>query len=283
MYLSRAWLSAVTMISLALCAGDARADGYVLGLGFDADSADGRAVTAFGDFGIAKDTWLSATFSANQVDGVFETRETAFADLSVDHWFDPVGVRFGASYWGNKDILESVDYNASIYFRGESSMLSLNYERREFDFIVLADSPTLRRTAEFSADGIGLNSRLPLGDRANLHFGAIAYDYSRNIRIQPNIDVLRFLSSSRLSMINSLIDHRVHGGIEFKFGLRSLDLSAGSWQTAVDGGRVDSYSIGYLTPVSDRMDIELRLSYDDSENFGKTTALSAYFYFFGGS
>lgn len=283
MCLSRAWLSAVTLISLALCAGDARADGYVLGLGFDADSADGRAVTAFGDFAIAKDTWLSATFSANQVDGVFETRETAFADLSLDHWFDPVGVRFGASYWGNKDILESVDYNASIYFRGESSMLSLNYERREFDFIVLADSPTLRRTAEFSADGIGLNSRLPLGERANLHFGAIAYDYSRNIRIQPNIDVLRFLSSSRLSMINSLIDHRVHGGIEFKFGLRSLDLSAGSWQTAVDGGRVDSYSIGYLTPVSDRMDIELRLSYDDSENFGKTTALSAYFYFFGGS
>ena len=54
-------------------------------------------------------------------------------------------------------------------------------------------------------------------------------------------------------------------------------------QTAVDGGRVESYSVGFLTPMTDRTDVEMRLSVDYSENFGQTTAISVYFYYFGGS
>lgn len=270
------------MGALALSASIAHAEGYVLGLGIDADTADGRALSAFGDFGVADNTWLSATISANQVDGIAETRKTTFADVGLDHWFRPVGIRLGASYWGNRDILDSNDFSASVYFRGDASMLSLNYERREFDFVVLSDFVNLRRTAEFSANGIGLTGRLPLGDKVDLLFGGMSYDYSRNIRIQQDIAVLRFLSSSRLSMINSLIDHRLNAGVEFKFGLRSLDLGVSNWQTAVDGGRVDSYSIGFLTPMSDRTDIEFRLSFDESDSFGQATAFSVYFYFFGG-
>jgi hypothetical protein len=57
----------------------------------------------------------------------------------------------------------------------------------------------------------------------------------------------------------------------------------GSWKTAVGQGKVDSYTIGFLTPMSDRTDIEFRLSFDDSENFGNTTALTVYLYYFGGS
>jgi hypothetical protein len=109
------------------------------------------------------------------------------------------------------------------------------------------------------------------------------YGYSRNIRIQPEIDILRFLSASRLSLINSLIDYRINAGLEFRFGLRSVDVSIGNWQTAVDQSKVDSYTIGFLTPMSDRTDIEIRLSFDDSENFGNTTSLTVFLYYFGGS
>ncbi len=257
--------------------------GVVLGAGVDADSANGRAISAFGDFAIADKTWLSATVSAYETNGLPGRRNTAFADVGVDHWFDPIGIRIGASYWGDEDILDSADLNASLYYRGESFMLSADYERREFDFVVLADSPTLRRTTEFSADGIGLSSRFPLGEDSSVHLGGVAYNYSRNIRIQQDIDALQFLSFSRLSMINSLIDHRLNAGVEFEFGLRSLDFTVGSWQTAVDGGRVDSYSVGFLTPMSDRTDVELRFSFDNSENFGHTTSVSVYLYYFGGS
>ena len=119
---------------------------------------------------------------------------------------------------------------------------------------------------------------------ANLPFaGGMAYEYSRDLRIQPDISVLAFISRSRLSMINNLIDHQFNGGIEFRFGLRSLDLTAGEWQTAIDGGRIHSFSLGFLTPLGDRFDGEFRLSLDDSEFFGRTTAFSFYLYYFGGS
>ena len=111
----------------------------------------------------------------------------------------------------------------------------------------------------------------------------MVYDYSRNLRIQQDIDVLAFISRSRLGMINSLVDNRYSTGLEYRFGLQSIDLNVGRWQTAIDGGSVDSLSVGFLTPVSDRLDAEVRLSYDDSEIYGETRALSIYIYYFGGA
>ncbi len=265
------------------CTVAAQAEGFVLGVGAEADSADGRAISAFGDFGVGEKTWLSTTLGSYETDNAFGGMRTTLADAGIDHWFNPLGIRLNTSYWGNPDILESFDLGTSLYFRGDKFMVSADYKRREFDFVIFSDFPDLRREINFSADGWGLTGRLPLGESVSLHFGGMQYDYSRNIRIQQDIDSLRFLSSSRLSMINSLIDHRVNAGLEFKFGLRSIDLTAGSWQTAVDGGKVNSFSLGLLTPIGNRTDIEFRFSYDDSENFGNTTALSVYLYYFGGS
>ncbi len=273
----------VSAIFSLCCTFVVQAEGFVLGVGAEADSADGRAISAFGDFGIGEKTWLSTTVSAYEVDNVFGRMRTTLADVGIDHWFKPLGIRLGASYWGNSDILDSVDLSTSLYYRGDNFMLSADYKFRDFDFVILSDFPDLRSKVGFSADGWGLTGRFPLGDSVSLHLGGMQFDYSRNIRIQQDIDSLRFLSSSRLSMINSLIDHRVNAGLEFRFGLRSIDLTAGSWQTAVDGGKVNSFSLGFLTPLSDRTDVEFRFSYDDSENFGNTTAISVYLYYFGGS
>jgi hypothetical protein len=205
-----------------------------------------------------------------------------YTDVGIDHWFKPAGVRLGASYWGNSDILDSRDLRASFYIRGDAGSMSLEYEKRDFEFDLQSD--TLRgRTAEFSANGWGMNARLSLGEQVNVLFGGIKYDYSRNLRLQPDIDVLAYVSNSRLSMINSLIDYRFSAGLEFNFGLKSIDVTAGRWQTAIDGSSVDSYSLGFLTPVSDRVDMELRAALDNSETFGRTTALSIHFYYFGGS
>ena len=81
-------------------------------------------------------------------------------------------------------------------------------------------------------------------------------------------------------MINNLIDDRFTGGLEYRFGLRSIDITAGQWQTAVDGSRIDSYSVGFLTPIGDRYDLEFRLSLDESDSYGRTTAFSFFLYYF---
>ena len=257
------------------------AEGFVLGAGAEGDSADGRAISAFADFGLTEKAWLSLSTMAAETEGIIRDNDTILGRGSLDYFFDPVGVRIGGGYWGNPDILDSRDTTATVYVRGNGGSLSLNYEQRRFEFDLQSD--LLRgRTAKFSADGWGLSSRLALGEHVNLYLGGMVYDYSRNLRIQPDIDVLAFVSNSRLSMINSLIDDRFSGGIEYSFGLRSIDVTAGQWQTAVDGSRIDSYSIGFLTPVSDRVDAEFRLARDESDSFGSTTAFSVYLYYFGG-
>jgi hypothetical protein len=70
-----------------------------------------------------------------------------------------------------------------------------------------------------------------LGENLSFHLGGMLYDYSRNLRLQPDIDVLVFVAASRLSMVNSLIDDQINAGLEYKFGLRSIDVTAGRWQT----------------------------------------------------
>lgn len=278
------WFSRCTVLILAssLWANGAAAEGFVLGAGAEGDSADGRALSAFADVGITKATWWSFVGVLADTEGVIRDNETRLLDVAIDHHFDPLGIRVGAGYWGNPDILDSCDLNASLYLRGEAGSISIDYEKRRFEFDLQSD--LLRgNTVKWDADGWGANARLDLGDRASLFASGMVYDYSRNLRIQPDIDVLAYITRSRLSMINNLIDNRLNAGIEFRFGLRSLDFTAGSWQAALDGTEVDSYSVGFLTPVSDRVDAEVRFALDESENYGQTRAVSIYFYYFGGS
>jgi len=258
------------------------AEGYVLGIGGEGDTADGRAVAAFGDFSLGEKTWLSATTMAARTEGIIRDNQTVFASAGLDHFLDPVGLRVGAAYWGDPDILDSRDIKGSVYVRGNAGSLSAEFEKRYFEFDLQSD--LLRgRTASFTANGLGLSARLSLGESVHIFGRGMTYDYSRNLRVQQDIDVLTFISRSRLSMINNLVDDRFEGGFEFQFGLRSVDVTAGRWTAAIDGSSVDSYGIGFLTPISDRMDAEFRLSRDDSTSYGRTTALSIYLFYFGGA
>ncbi len=265
------------------CNGSTYAAGYILGIGAAGDSEDGRAYSAFGDFGVADNTWLSATLGSTETKAMVGRFSTIFYDLGIDQYFNPLGIRLSGAYWGDSNILDSDDVRASLYYRNDAVYFSADYERRNFDFVFESALLQDRRKAEFQADGWGLTSRVQFGDRITLRLSGMNYNYSRNIRIQPEIDVLRFLSASRLSLINSLIDYRANVGLEFRFGLRSIDVSAGTWKTSVDQSKIDSYTIGFLTPMTDRTDIEFRLSFDDSENFGNTTSLTVFLYYFGGS
>lgn len=273
----------VVPVACVALVGGAHAEGYILGIGAARDTEDATAMTAFGDFGVGENTWLSAMVGTTQTEAQIGGFETSSYDIAIDHYFDPVGIRLSAAYWGDSHLLDSDDLRVSFYYRDEIASISADYERRDFDFVFGSVLLGDRRKVEFQADGWGMTSRFRIGDRFSFSLSGMHFDYSRRIRIDPDINVLRFLSASRLSLMNSLLDYRTNAGVEMAFGLRSVDLSVGTWKTAVDQSKVDSYSIGFLTPVSDRSDLEIRVSFDDSENFGKTTALTVYLYYFGGS
>lgn len=277
------WRKRRTVLLLALvCSGNVFADeGYILGLGAESDTSDSLAFSAFGDFGITKKTWISATAAIARAEGALSQLHTVYGDFGLDHHFDPIGIRIGAAYWGDEDILDSVDIRGALYMRTKTMSLSVDYEKRNFDFLFNLEPQFERRQVEFEADGYGLKFRVDASERVSLHLRGMSYDYSVDLTRLQNISDLNFLSASRLSLANSLLDHRVDAGIDIEFGLKTLSLEVGSRQTAIDGGRINLVSAGFLFPASDASDIELRVGYDDSENFGGTTVFSFFWFFYG--
>ena len=259
----------------------AESNDIILGFGGEADTASGRAVALFADVGVFDATWLSATIAGTRTGGFSGGLQTLYADLGFDHWFDPIGFRVGGGYWGDDDLLDSNDLRGSVYFRNSKTTVSIDYEWRDFDFTIASDLLPAPRVFEFSSDGYGLSTRFKLSDAVSLSFGGMTYEYSRNINLQPNIDVLRRFSTSRLGLMNSLLDYRLTASIDRSFGPRTISFVIEQWQTAIDQGNVNSFGAGLLTPIGNLSDLEFRLSYDQSDDFGSTLTLSAFFYFFG--
>ena len=258
----------------------ATASGVVIGMGAEADTVDGRAYSFFTDIGITDDTWLSGAVARTQTDNSVFNLDTTFADVSLDHFFGPVGIRLGASYWGDDDLLRSKDGHVSIYVRGKHGSLSADYERRNFDLTINSDLLAAPRTVEFGANGYGLTGRWQASEKTSLYLGGMTYDYSRNIALQPETDNLRFLALSRFSLMNSLIDYRVSGGIEFKLGQSRLDFRYAGWRTAVVKTDVGSLDLGFITPIGNSSDIEFRLAVDDADGFDRATVFSVFFYLY---
>ena len=256
---------------------------YVIAGGVQADSADGIAGVVLGDLAVGEKTWLSAGIARSSVElPVRDELETWYGDVGLDHFFDPAGVRLGLAYWGDNSVLGSTDARASLYVRGSSGSLSFDYEFRdlelelpEFDFI-------RRRQVNFDANGFGLGARVDLSDRVDVRFKGMSYDYSVNLRLDPNRDIVNLISVTRLSLLNTLVDYRASLSLGIDFGLRRLEFEAAQWEGAVEGSTTNSYSVRMLLPIGRRNDIEFELGFDESENYGEVTVFSVLLYFYGG-
>ena len=258
------------------------AEGFMIGGGAESDSDGGLSMALVGSVGIASDTWLSAGVAQSDVDLVSGRElETLYADIELDHHFDPIGFRIGAAYWGDEDVLESDDLRAAIYIRSEAASLSFDYEYRDFNFIIPSTDFLASRRITFDADGFGFSTRFKTSENTSIRVRGIKYDYSVPFRPIENTDVARLFSVTRLSLINSLVDHRASLSLSVDHGLKNWDISLSTWESIIDRSRTRSLTVRYLTPMTDRTDIELGLGYDDSELYGDVTFFSLYLFFYG--
>ncbi len=257
---------------------------YVIAGGIQWDTDDAFAVSLLADREIVERGWLSLILARNRVD-VEQTSSlnTTYAELGFDRHFEPVGLRVAAAYWGDNDILDSIDGRASLYWRNDGRRLALNVEYRDFEFDLPAGRFLPGREFRFDATGIGASAGFDLGTDADLFLSGIAYDYSVNLRLDGNRGLLRLLNVSRLSLINSLVDYRVSAGVGMDRGLSRWQLDLSAWRGAVDQSDTRSLTLSFTTPLAARSDIELGLGYDDSELYGDAVFLSAFVYFYGGS
>jgi hypothetical protein len=256
---------------------------FVIGGGIEADSEDGVSLSMLGDVGIGQDTWLSVGLAHSDVDVPRQGElDTWYADLGLDHFFEPVGVRVGVAYWGNSDLLESTDVRGSVYTRGDGGMLSVDAEHREFDFNFLATDFLPRFNVGFDANGLGLSGRIAASENVNLRAVGMRYEYSRDFETENTDRVVAVLTNSRLSVLSSLVDWRAGLGVGIDMGLRHWQLDLNKWRGAVDNSDNIGATLSFLSPLSQRTDIEFSLGYDDSDLYGAVTVLSVFLYFYGG-
>lgn len=275
------WYKAVPLFLLA---GHAFAgNGYVLGAGIEGDTADGRAASVIGSFGLGDKTWLSAAVARSSVDVGIRSPEVWYGDVGIDHRFDPLGIRVGASYWGDNDTLDSQDWRASLYWRNDRFSVAGDYEYRDFTFDLPATDFFPGRTVRFDATGAGLTMRFEITDNLSLGVYGMGYDYDVNLRLDNNRGLLELLAFSRLSLINSLVDYQANATLALDVGERRWEIDVGTWKGEVDGGTTRSATISVLNPFGDRADFELALGVDDSDLYGNVTILSVFLYFYGGS
>lgn len=268
---------------MLLIAGNAlAADGWIVGVGGEGDTADGLAGTVFADVAVAEKTWLTGSIARNFIDrSPLPSIDTWNGSLGLDHWFEPVGVRLAAAYWGDSDTLDSRDWRGSVYWRSKRVTLGGDFEYRDFSFTLPATDVFPGRIVQFDATGVGLSTRFDVSESASLSLAGMKYDYSINLRLGDNRRLIELLSFSRLSLINSLVDHTAMAALGLDVGDRRWQLEAGTWQSAVDGSRSRSVTVRFLTPVGKRRDVELGLGVDESDIYGSVTFFSVFFYFYG--
>lgn len=277
------FLCGALLIGTMVGTASAEAGDFVFGAGAEADSEDGLSFGLIGDVGLGSDTWLSAGVAHSDVEVPRQQEiDTWYADLGLDHFFDPVGVRVGAAYWGSSELLESSDVRASVYSRGESGTLSIDGEFRDFEFHFAPNDVLRRTTVGFDGTGLGLSGRIKVTDWLNLRAGGMRYEYSRNLTV-ANTDILDVVTVSRLSVLSSLVDWRASAGIGIDAGARQWQLDISRWRGIVDRSDNRGATVSFLTSMTRQSDIEVSLGYDDSDLYGGVTVLSVFVYFYGGS
>ncbi|NNF40913.1 MAG: hypothetical protein HKN64_06000 [Woeseiaceae bacterium] len=278
------WRNAVPVLLLSFATPAMAAEGYVLGGGLERDSEGSLGVAALGELGVTAKTWLSATLASNSVElSERADLETVYADLGIDHWLEPIGLRAAVAYWGDDDTLDSMDWRASLYWRSDKPYLSVDFEYRDFSFQLPASGQFSGRELGFDASGLGIAASFDVTDDVSLGLAGMDYDYSVNLGTDRNRSILQLASFSRLSLINSLVDYRVFATLGVAAGERRWQFDVGSWKGEVDGATTRSATVRFLTPLGERHDIEFALGIDDSELYGDASFLSVFLYFYGGS
>lgn len=276
------WRSALPLLLLASRA--FAGEGYVVGTGIEGDSNGGFALAALGELGVTEDTWVSATLAHYTVDSAAGIdADSWFADVGVDHWFDPIGVRVGLSKWGDNDSLDSDDWRASLYWRADRFSIAADYEHRDFTFDLPAADLFPRRTVDFDATGVGAMLRFDVSDTVDIGFSGMDYDYGVNLRLDRNRALTDLLSFSRLSLITTLVDYRVGATLGVDAGERRWQFDVSSWEGEADRSSTRSVTVSFLNPLGETADIEFALGLDDSELYGNVSFFSVFVYFYGGS
>ncbi len=268
------------------------------------DEAGAYSLSAGLDHAFSESTWGRLT------GGLVDTTEgpidltTYRAGLGVDHYFAPAGLAVDIEYWGDSDTIETWTVDGELYFRTENSRFGVTAAYRDIDihYAVPALLANLVDSSQsFSATAIGASYRYSW-QAASVYANATVWNYDETVgEVLTNIDLsrvppalrpavqqrltrvvsaVRSLSSSSLTLANSLLAHAATVGFDYRFGEQTLNFEAGQDRGEVDDLDVTTLSAGWLFPAGEAVDVEVRLGVSDADTYGSSVfgGISLYVY-----
>lgn len=264
------------------------AEGFLLGFGVQGDTESGRALSAFADVGFTEATWAGLSLATTSAEGFEEDLGTRYASLSLDHEFDPVGLRVSAGVWGDPDLVDSNDLGLSLYWKAERWRLAFDYERRDIEITVrIPDSDVFGRPIEFQrdseADGYGIAWRYSPEGPWSVAGRAMHYEYGDEFDRLRDAARFAFFAPSVFTIANSLLDNTVTAYVEREIGATLLDVEVGRDRLVLERVDVVSASVGLLFPVATRADLQLRVGISDADELDSSGFAGLFFYYYGGN
>lgn len=245
----------------------------VIFAGLDGDDEGGLGVKLGLDYGVGDETWLTVIGNYTSSSDQFADITTRSLSVGLEHSFGRFGISGDVSYWGDPDELDSTSFRGSFFYKAAGWRLALAAERRNVDVtfrFVNADDLRVQTTEDLEVDALG--GRLSYsGDHPwSFHLGHTDYDYSRDPRLLNFLFRFSLLSASGLTLANSFLEYSNTAGVEYAFGDRAVFLELNADKGAVDELRIHTYSVGLLTPIAQRWDVEFRLGVADTEGLGSS-------------
>jgi len=283
-----AWLALGLLSSSAALAApgdDEIAGSWVLAVSAQVDDEASNAFGAAFDWAFAARSW--ASFSLANTRSPRDRADVTARTLSagIDHRFGRLGASVRVQQWGEPGEIESLDWQPSLYIRGERLTWSALYEQRDIDITLAATGPrgnVFERTAGLSATGVGMRVSLRFGEAGRFYALAKRYDYSRDLTVLPRIDRLNRLGASTLTLAGSFLDAEMSLGLEWSLGRKLLDVGYRRDRSAVDRSELETLDLGVLLPVAPRLDLEFDLGRSVSPTLESSTFAGVLILFYGG-
>jgi hypothetical protein len=235
----------------------------------------------------------------------FERFKADLATASFDHFFGPFGLNVDARWWNQHDLFSSTTFGGSLYYKAAGWRVSVRGESRtsdldEFSFDTVipirgVEVPISGR-GECSLDNIGYG--LTVSHTGKAWTGLVSgvnYDYSvadcnlTGVTLPPQVGnlgpisreifrriatrVLRagaVLVGNELTRENGFLDYSIWAALGYRAGLNTFGLDYYHDREEFAGLKADTLIGSMSFPVSDRLDLELRLGVSDSDIEGTT-------------
>lgn len=284
MFSSRACLI-VVMASLTTTPLAAR--DYVVAAGVGFDDAGGYTVNLLGDVAVGEQTWFGLSAGLTRAETFGGRIETQTLSATLTHEFGRFGVTAGLGTWGDEDALESRDYRAGFYYRGERWRIGVDTERRDIDltFGFRPENPLIpliQRDASARADGVGASIRYRSANDTRWYVRGRRYDYNRDLNRLTALDLIRRLTPTTLILADGLRDTQLSAGVEWPLGAHLLGLELGRSELGVGDIKTSNLTVLWTLPVGQRQDLELSLTLGEADDADSSVFVQAIWYFFGG-